>query len=75
VPTKRSTPLQCRVGARLRQIRRRRGITQEDLALAANMDRSFVSGLERGEFNISLMALEKLARVLRVRIRDFIEDD
>ena len=75
VPTTRSTPLQRRVGARLRKIRRNREISQEALALAANMDRSFVSGLERGEFNVSLMALAKLARVLRVRLRDFIEDD
>lgn len=45
------------------------------VALAANMDRSSVSGLERGEFNVSLLALAKLARVLGVRLAALIEDD
>jgi transcriptional regulator with XRE-family HTH domain len=50
-------------------------MSQEQLALAANLDRSFVSGLERGEFNVSLLALAKLARVLDVRLSAFVEDD
>ncbi|MBE3039266.1 MAG: helix-turn-helix transcriptional regulator [Chloroflexi bacterium] len=59
----------------MRRIRRTRGMSQEQLALAANMDRSFVSGLERGEFNVSLLALVKLARVLGVPLGQFIDDD
>jgi transcriptional regulator with XRE-family HTH domain len=39
------------------------------------MDRSFVSGLERGEFNVSLLALAKLAKVLGVPIGQLIADD
>ena len=75
MPIKRSYPLLRRVGIRLRRIRRARKISQEDLALAAEMDRSYVSGLERGEFNVSLLALAKLACVRSVRLADFIDDD
>jgi transcriptional regulator with XRE-family HTH domain len=75
VPIKRTNPLLRRVGTRLRKIRRSRGISQEALALAADMDRSFVSGLERGEFNVSLLALAKLAKVLGVPIGQLIADD
>jgi transcriptional regulator with XRE-family HTH domain len=39
------------------------------------MDRSYVSGLERGEFNVSLIALAKLARVLNVRLGALMEND
>lgn len=75
MPIKRTNPLLRRVGTRLRKIRRSRGISQEALALAADMDRSFVSGLERGEFNVSLLALAKLAKVLGVPIGQLIADD
>ena len=75
MPIKRSHPLLRTVGARLRKARRARGISQEQLALAAGLDRSFVSGLERGEFNVSLLVLAKLARVLGVRLSALVGDD
>lgn len=75
MPIKRSHPLLRSVGARLRKARRAKRISQEELAFAANLDRSFVSGLERGEFNVSLLVLAKLARVLNVRLGAFVEDE
>jgi transcriptional regulator with XRE-family HTH domain len=39
------------------------------------MDRSYVSGVERGEFNISLLALTKLARALDVRLASLVENE
>jgi hypothetical protein len=52
VPTKALHPLLRQVGSRLRKAGRAKGLSQEALAHEANMDRSFVSGLERGEFNV-----------------------
>lgn len=71
--TKASHPLLTRVGARLRKARTAKGLSQEALAQSANLDRSYVSGLERGEFNISLLALAKLARALGVRLGVLLE--
>jgi transcriptional regulator with XRE-family HTH domain len=59
----------------LRKLRVARGWSQERLAFAANMDRSYVSGLERGEFNVSLIALAKLARALDVRLGTLVDSD
>jgi DNA-binding XRE family transcriptional regulator len=53
------------VGARLLTARQAKGLSQAALAHAVDMDRSYVSGLERGEFNVSLISLAKLARVTR----------
>jgi transcriptional regulator with XRE-family HTH domain len=39
------------------------------------MDRSYVSGLERGEFNVSLLGLAKLARAVDVRLGVLVEND
>jgi transcriptional regulator with XRE-family HTH domain len=39
------------------------------------MDRSYISGLERGEFNVSLLALAKIARVLGVPLAALVGAD
>jgi len=59
-----------RFGKRLREIRHRRGISQEKLAGLAGLHRTYVSGVERGERNISLANIERLARALGVPMSD-----
>jgi transcriptional regulator with XRE-family HTH domain len=58
--------LHQRAAWNLRRIRVERGISQERLALEANVDRSYVGRLERGRENPTLAILERLARVLGV---------
>jgi transcriptional regulator with XRE-family HTH domain len=53
-------------GERLKSIRRQKGLSQEALAFACDLDRSYVGGVERGERNISLINIRKLARALGV---------
>lgn len=53
-------------GLRLKDLRKKRGWSQEDLALEAGMDRSYVGDIERGARNISLINICKLARTLGV---------
>lgn len=55
-----------RFGRRVRELRKKRGMSQEALALEAGLDRSYVGGVERGERNIALVNIEKLARALGV---------
>ena len=64
-----------KVGAQLREIRHRRKLSQEALAHAANLERAYVSGVERGEFNVSVESLARLASALRVHIREFFDFD
>ena len=66
MPTKVQSPLLRQVGARIRRARQKKGLSQEALAHAVDMDRSYVSGLERGEFNVSLLALARIAQRLSV---------
>jgi transcriptional regulator with XRE-family HTH domain len=57
---------------KLRAARRRRQLTQEALAERAGMDRSYLSGIERGKHNVPLDTLCRLAWALRVEPRDLI---
>lgn len=59
-----------RFGKRLREVRREKGISQEKLADLAGLHRTYVSSVERGERNISLANVERLAKALGVTLKD-----
>jgi transcriptional regulator with XRE-family HTH domain len=65
--------MQRRFGERLRAIRSAHGYSQEALALASGLDRSYIGGVERGERNISLVNICKLAETLKLTPKDFFE--
>jgi transcriptional regulator with XRE-family HTH domain len=52
------------VGARIRTIRNKKGMTQEVLADSASLHRNFMSGIETGKRNISVVTIVKIARAL-----------
>ena len=57
-------------GKRVQEIRHRRGITsQMDLAHKAKLDRTYIGGVERGERNISLVNIEKIAKALEINTK------
>ncbi|KQT64484.1 MULTISPECIES: helix-turn-helix domain-containing protein [unclassified Aureimonas] len=56
------------IGWNLRQLRVERGLSQERLALASNIDRSYVGRVERGSENVTIATIEVLARVLEVPV-------
>lgn len=60
-----------KVGMRIRKIRQKAGISQEHLAYLAGIDRSYVSDIELGKRNVSLVILNKLAIALEVKIKAF----
>jgi transcriptional regulator with XRE-family HTH domain len=53
-------------GAAVRALRRKLGVSQERLAFAAELDRSYVSDVERGNRNVSLVNIVRIAEALRV---------
>ena len=59
-----------RFGDRVRSLRKEIGISQEELALISGLDRTYIGGVERGERNVSLVNIHKLATALNVLVRD-----
>lgn len=55
-----------RFGERLRAIRLEKGLSQEKVADLAGLHRNYVSSVERGERNISIVNIDKLAQALKV---------
>ena len=59
-------------GLRVRETRKQKGISQEGLALACGLDRTYIGGVERGERNISLINIHKIAAALGILPRDLL---
>lgn len=53
------------LGTRIRRLRKTYGWSQEELALVADIDRSYIGGVERGERNITFLVLCKLCLALK----------
>lgn len=62
----------ARVAWNLRRVRTRIGLSQENLAVDAGVDRSYVSGIERQEFNPTVDILDKFAKALRIDVSEFL---
>ena len=66
--------MQIVVGRNIRRLRRERGLSQEDLADEIGVHRTYMGGVERGERNLTLRSLERLAERLGVAPLSLLED-
>ena len=57
-----------RFGKAVRQRRHKLGVSQEAFADMCGLDRTYVGGIERGERNVALVNIEKIARAFRISI-------
>lgn len=55
-------------GTAVRRSRKERGISQEELALRCEIDRSYMGSIERGEQNSGLLHIAKIAKALNMKI-------
>lgn len=61
-------------GERLRYLRSIRELSQEDLAHLCNLDRSYIGGVERGQRNVSLLNIKKIADALCISPRELFDE-
>jgi len=54
----------------VRELRMKKGLSQEGLALACGLDRTYIGGVERGERNISLINIKRIADALHVAVKE-----
>ena len=61
-------------GERVRQLRKRKDISQEELAHRADLHRTYIGMIERAEKNITLLNIEKIANALEVTVKEIFEE-
>lgn len=57
---------------RVKKLRSHRGITQEDLAALSGLSRQYIGDVERGQRNISLLNMEKIAKAFGITISELL---
>ncbi len=67
---KTKNPSLVKLGENIRELREAQGVSQEELAEKADLDRTYVGGVERGERNLTILSTLKLCFALDVELSD-----
>lgn len=66
-------PILLLFGYNVQKYRKNQGLSQEDLAEIAGVHRTYIGMIERGEKNITLCNMEKIAKALKLQIQDLLQ--
>ncbi len=61
-----------KIGSQIRALRTESGLSQEELAFKCDLDRTYIGSVERGERNISILNLRKIAKALSININEIV---
>lgn len=65
-----SSSILIKFGTRVRQLRKERNLSQEELSYKADLHRTYIGMIERAEKNITLLNIEKIAKALNLEVKD-----
>lgn len=68
-----ATPTRKNLGKKIKLFRKRMGISQEELGYRANLHRTYIGSVERGEQNVSIDNIHRLAKALKVSPKNLLD--
>jgi len=63
--------IRTKIGLRIRELRKAKGLSQEQLALKAEIDRTYMASVENGKRNVAIVNIEKIINALDTSFKDF----
>jgi transcriptional regulator with XRE-family HTH domain len=66
--------IRSKIGRRIKSLRAEKGLSQNDLAFYAGIDRSYLAGIENGKRNVTVLILEKVITALETTVKKFFDD-
>lgn len=63
------------IGTRIKELRKERSLSQENLALLANLDRTYIASVEKGRRNVSIVNIEKIANAMGISLYQFFNSE
>lgn len=70
----RQHPALVALGEAIRHVRKKQGVSQERLALMAEIDRSYVGRVERGDNNVAILTLLKVSQALDISLAELMKE-
>ena len=61
------------IGKRIKELRKRVGFSQEELAFRSDLDRTYINSVENGRRNISIVNIEKISLAFEYSLKDFFD--
>lgn len=62
-----------KLGLKIKELRLKKGWSQEKLALESNLDRTYLPSIEKGERNVSVTVIEKIANALNIEVSELLK--
>ena len=66
--------VKLKIGQRIKQLRDAKGMAQKDLVYAVDLDRSYITSIENGLRNVSIVNIEKIAKALNVTLKELFDN-
>ena len=66
--------IKMKIGLRIKDLRTKKNLSQNDLAFDVGMDRSYLASVESGKRNVSSVNIERIATALQVTVKEFFDD-
>ena len=63
--------IRTKIGLRIKELRKAKGLSQEQLALKAEIDRTYMASVENGKRNVAIVNIEKIINALDITFQDF----
>lgn len=64
-----------KIGIRLRELRKQKGLSQEKFAFECELDRTYIASIEQGKRNVSIVNIQKIAKALDISVYEFFKSD
>ena len=67
--------IKTKIGQRIKELRAKAKISQEELASLAGLDRTYINSVENGKRNISIVNIEKIAFAFKISLKEFFNSE
>lgn len=67
--------IRIKIGIRLKELRIKKGISQEKFSFICELDRTYIASIEQGKRNVSIANIEKIAKALDMSVYQFFKSD
>lgn len=64
-----------KIGLRIRELRNMQGISQQELSFRCELDRTYITQVENGKRNISIVNIEKIAKALKISLKELFNNE